>query len=254
MKALVSTEQISKEGMKQLELIDNMMTILEEQIREEKQATHQIQETTLDKTPSLEDGWKESCDLPSGWMAKEKQHDLKKDKVSNPDETSSLEDDWKEGCCLPIEAKSQEAWQGSGDQHNTWNIQEEQLKWEEEKAVLEENKVRLKLHQESMDEEEKVTEEIDASLKRLFMELSYLEEKSYPHDPGPEEEDQKSSLEVGWQESCILPSVWMSQEKQQTSNEDQGPQLKRSPAQMMLARELRPAWRMDEPGEAADFK
>ena len=25
---------------------------------------------------------------PSGWMAKENQHDLKKDKVSNPDETS----------------------------------------------------------------------------------------------------------------------------------------------------------------------
>ena len=39
---------------------------------------------------TLEDGWKGSCDLPSGWMAKEKQHDIKKDKVSNPDESAIL--------------------------------------------------------------------------------------------------------------------------------------------------------------------
>ena len=45
-----------------------------------------------DESPSLE----ESCDLPSGWMAKEKQHDIIKDKVSTPDETPCLENNWKE--------------------------------------------------------------------------------------------------------------------------------------------------------------
>ena len=34
-------------------------------------------------------------------MAKEKQHDIKKDKLSTPDETSCLEDNWKENRNLP---------------------------------------------------------------------------------------------------------------------------------------------------------
>ena len=45
-----------------------------------------------DKTPSLEDGWKESCKIPSGWMGKEDQQNLEKDKVSKGDESYSLED------------------------------------------------------------------------------------------------------------------------------------------------------------------
>ena len=34
-------------------------------------------------------------------MAKEKQQDIKKDKVSTPDETPCLEDNWKENSYLP---------------------------------------------------------------------------------------------------------------------------------------------------------
>ena len=45
-----------------------------------------------DETHSLEVGWKGSCDLPSGWMVKEKQHDLKMDLLSNLDQSPSLED------------------------------------------------------------------------------------------------------------------------------------------------------------------
>ena len=65
-----------------------------------------------DYTPSLEDGWKGSCNLPSGWMAKEKQHNLKKDRVSNPDETPSLEDGWKGSCNLPS------GWMSKEKQHD----------------------------------------------------------------------------------------------------------------------------------------
>ena len=60
-----------------------------------KEKQHDLEKdkvSNCDKTPSLEDGWKRSCNLPSGWMLKEKQHDLEKDKVSNPDKTASLED------------------------------------------------------------------------------------------------------------------------------------------------------------------
>ena len=53
-----------------------------------------------DETHSLEDGWKEICNLPNGWLAK-KQYDIKKDKVSNPDDTISLEDGWEASCNLP---------------------------------------------------------------------------------------------------------------------------------------------------------
>ena len=53
-----------------------------------------------DESPSLEDSWKENCMLPNGWMAK-KEYDIKKDKVSNTDETMSLKDGWKGRCDLP---------------------------------------------------------------------------------------------------------------------------------------------------------
>ena len=46
-----------------------------------------------------------------------------------------------------VKASLKEGWRGSGDLHNKWNSQEEQLKWEDEKAALEGIKVGLKLHQ-----------------------------------------------------------------------------------------------------------
>ena len=101
MKALVSTEQIPKEGIQHLELIDNIMSILEKQIQEENKSTHHIQNNTFGKTSSLEDDWKVSCKVPSGWMAKEDQQNIKKDKVFNTDETASLEDAWREPCNVP---------------------------------------------------------------------------------------------------------------------------------------------------------
>ena len=48
--------------------------------------------SNLDQSPSLENNWKENCNLPSGWMAKEKQKDIKKYKLSNRNESPSLED------------------------------------------------------------------------------------------------------------------------------------------------------------------
>ena len=56
-----------------------------------------------------------------------------------------------------------------------------------------------------MDEEEKITEEIDAALKRILKDLNAWEAALYPHDPGPEGEGTKSSQEDGWQKSCDLP-------------------------------------------------
>ena len=72
--------------------------------------------------------------------------------------------------------------------------QQEQQRWEEDKAILEKLKVKLKLNQESMDEEKKIIDEIDASLKRLTYKLSYWEVGSYLHDPGPEKDGEKSTL------------------------------------------------------------
>ena len=45
-----------------------------------------------------------------------------------------------------------------------------------------------------MDEEKKIIDEIDASLKRLTYKLSYWEVGSYLHDPGPGKHGKKSTL------------------------------------------------------------
>ena len=71
--------------MQHLELIDNLLNTLEKQIQEEKESIHRIQNNTFDETSSLEDDWKESCNVPSGWMAKEDQLNLKKDSGTEHD-------------------------------------------------------------------------------------------------------------------------------------------------------------------------
>ena len=93
---------------------------------------------------------------------------------------------------------------------------------EEDKAVLEEIKVRLKLHQESMDEEDMIIDDSDASLKRLSNYLSYWEAGSFPHNPETEEDGKKSSWVNNWQESCNLPREWMSKKEQQTLKGNKG--------------------------------
>ena len=62
----------------------------------------------LDETSCLEDNWKENRNLPNGWMAKEKQQDIKKEKVSTTHESPSLNESWKESCDLPSGRMSEE--------------------------------------------------------------------------------------------------------------------------------------------------
>ena len=73
-----------------------------------------------------------------------------------------------------------------------------------------------------MDEEEKITEEIDAALKRMLNDLNAWEAALFPHDPGPEGEGKTSSQEDGWQKSCDLPRRWTSKEKQPNFKENRG--------------------------------
>ena len=56
--------------------------------------------------------------------------------------------------------------------HHEWNWQEEQETLDKERADLEEMKVKLKLHQKSIDDEEQITKEISKSLKILHIKLN----------------------------------------------------------------------------------
>ena len=87
-KSGISAKEMSK-GMKQLYLMMEKIFFLNYQMQEEG------------KCSSLEESWKESCDLPSGWMKQENQQDFKKEMVISLDEHSSLEDGWTESCNLP---------------------------------------------------------------------------------------------------------------------------------------------------------
>ena len=205
--------------------------------KEDQQYLKKDKLSNYDETPSLEDGWKESCIVPSGWMAKKDQQNLKKDKVLNTDETPSLEDGWKYSCNIPSGLMDKEDHQNlkkykvsNGEESYSledgldkpfeWNWEQEQCRIDKEKALLEEMKRSLKLLQQSREEEEKVINKISSSLIRLESKLSGWEAGSYHHDPGPEEEGGKSSLEDGWQESCDLSNGWMTKEKQQNCKED----------------------------------
>ena len=128
--------------------------------------------------------------------------------------------------------------------HSELNSKFEEEKWKEEKAVLEDIKVSL---QESMDEEEKITEEIDDDMKRMVKNMNTLEAELYPHDPGPEGEGKKSSIEDGWQKRCNLPRGWMSKVKQhkfrktgvqgkQEFRKTGGPLMWKSPVRMMAGK------------------
>ena len=55
--------------------------------KEDQQNLKKDKVFNTDETPSQEDAWKETCNIPSAWMVKEDRQNLKKDKVSNEDET-----------------------------------------------------------------------------------------------------------------------------------------------------------------------
>ena len=104
--------------------------------KEDQQNLKKDKVSNDDEIPSLEDGWKESCKVPSGWRAKEDHQNLKKDKVSNGDESYSLED----GIDKPSES----------------NWEEEKCRLDKEKALLEEMKRSPKLFLQCRENKEKV--------------------------------------------------------------------------------------------------
>ena len=178
-KSGISAEDMSQ-GMKQLEEMMANIFFLNDQIQEEEECS------------SLDDGWKESCDLPSGWMTQDKQQDFKKEMVISLDKHSSLEDVWKQSCDLP------KGWVRQKKQHPS---KEEQVTSTEEKSSPDYG------WQGSCD------------LPKGW--VNQEKQQNSKEDQVTSTED-KPSPGVGWQWICNLPRGGMKNEKQQISETDQG--------------------------------
>ena len=138
---------------------------------------------SLDTHSGLDDDWKESCDLPSGWIKQEKQQqDFKNEMVISLDENSIREDGWKESWDLP------RGWINKDNQHDFKKGKVTSL---DEDISCSEGEKRNSQHDPNL------TNEGWKGTKILPDELKHeVERRNTQHDPGP--------VDVGWEMKQLL--------------------------------------------------